>query len=159
MYLKRRMTRIIVLFVTFCSVQSASAQDERFRIGLKTSGNLSWITPTTKNIQKTGNSFGYSYGIMGDYNFQKYYAFSAELIFTNIGGGIEHIDNLTFTDTANRTTNNSKVTYDYSFKYIQLPISIKFKGIWIHFVLGAVWFGPFFFDGSESRCKRQYLAV
>jgi hypothetical protein len=127
MYLKRRMTRIIVLFVTFCSVQSASAQDERFRIGLKTSGNLSWITPTTKNIQKTGNSFGYSYGLMGDYHFQKYYAFSAELIFTNIGGGIEHIDNLTFTDTANRTTNNSKVTYDYSFKYIQLPISIKFK--------------------------------
>lgn len=114
---------------------TANAQDQRFRIGLKFSGNLSWISPGTKNIERVGNSVGYSYGVMGDYNFQKYYALSTELLFTDIAGSFVYNDLLKYTDSMG-TTSHTNVQYDYKFKYLQLPVSIKFKtkefGYWTY---------------------------
>lgn len=128
---------ITVLTVMFIGISyNANAQDQRFRIGMKFSGNMSWITPATKNIERVGTSGGYSYGLMGDYNFQKYYALSAELLFTDIAGSIKHTDLLKHTDTASGTTSHSNVQYDYRMTYVQIPISFKFKtkefGYWTY---------------------------
>lgn len=115
---------------------NVNAQEQRFRIGMKFSGNMSWISPVTKNIDRVGTSVGYSCGIMGDYNFQKYYALSAELLLTDLSGSILHTDLLTHTDTAKGKTSHSNVQYDYRMTYVQLPISFKFKtkefGYWTY---------------------------
>ena len=140
---------------------NANAQDQRFRIGMKFSGNLSWISPVTKNIDKVGTSGGYSYGIMGDYNFQKYYALSAELLLTDISGSIVHTDLLKHTDTANGTTSHSNVQYDYRTTYVQLPISFKYqnKRIWVLDVLGTIWYGTVIFDERTCRHNREYSSI
>lgn len=113
----------------------SNAQEQRFRLGMKFSGNLSWITPVSKNIERVGTSVGYSYGLMGDFNFQKYYAFSTEILFTDIAGSISHRNLLTYTDSAG-TTSHSGVQYDYRLKYVQVPLSIKLKtkefGYWTY---------------------------
>ncbi len=114
----------------------ANAQDQRFRVGMKFSGNLSWFSPVSKNIDRVGTTLGYSYGLMGDYNFQKYYALSAELLFTEIGGSMQHRDLLMSKNDSSTVKNHSDVRYDYRLKYVQLPISIKFKtkefGYWTY---------------------------
>ena len=74
-----------------------------------------------------GTSAGYSYGLMGDYYFQKYYALSTELLFTDIGSSILHGDLLYHTDSSGSRTAHQSVQYDYKLKYVQLPISIKFR--------------------------------
>ncbi|MBO6516895.1 MAG: PorT family protein [Bacteroidia bacterium] len=134
MNLKRFQTSIFTAILVVISL-NANAQDQRFRIGLKFSTNLSWISPVSKNIDRVGSSLGYSYGVMADYNFQKYYALSSELLFTDLAGSIVHTDRLTYTDSMG-TTSHSDVQYDYKFKYIQIPISIKFKtkqfGYWTY---------------------------
>ncbi|CAN0456555.1 unnamed protein product, partial [Ectocarpus fasciculatus] len=88
----KRLTISLFTVATFLISHKANAQDQRFRIGLKFSGNVSWITPGSKNIDRVGTSGGYSYGVMADYNFQKYYALSAELLFTDIAGSFVHTD-------------------------------------------------------------------
>lgn len=127
-------TTFIVLFLGLS--YNANAQDQRFRIGMKLSGNMSWISPATKNIDRIGTSTGYSYGLMGDYNFQKYYALSAEILFTDIAGSVLHTDRLAYSDSAAGVTSHSNVQYDYRMSYIQIPISVKFKtkefGYWTY---------------------------
>ena len=134
--MKMKTIATTALVVFFLSVSyNANAQDQRFRIGMKFSGNMSWITPATKNIDRVGTSGGYSYGLMGDYNFQKYYSLSAELLFTEVAGSIVHTDLLKYTDSTG-TTSHSNVQYDYRTTYVQVPISMKFKtkefGYWTY---------------------------
>lgn len=93
-----------------------------FRFGLKASGNLNWIKPNSKNIETGGTALGFSYGLMGDYYFAENYALSTELIITHFNGSINHNDTL-FTDKGGFTG----VGYDYKLRYIQIPLSIKFK--------------------------------
>jgi Outer membrane protein beta-barrel domain len=127
MNLKRTIIVCMSCLLLVAWAKQANAQDQRFRFGLKLSGNLSWIAPATKNIESSGNGFGISYGVMGDYNFQKFYALSTELIFTNISGGIKHTDLLQYTPDSGGTMSYQDINYDYNFKYLQLPVSIKFK--------------------------------
>lgn len=127
MNLKRTILVCLTFVLTTVFSVHSQAQDQRFRVGLKFSGNLSWISPVTKNIDQNGTGVGMSYGLMGDYNFQKYYAFSTELIFTHISGGINYKDQLTYTDTSGSKRSFNNVKYDYKFRYIQIPLSIKFK--------------------------------
>ncbi len=131
----KRLSTFIFTVATILFSLNANAQDQRFRIGLKFSANLSWISPVSRNIEKVGSSLGTSYGVMADYNFQKYYALSMEFLFTDIAGSMIHTDRLQYTD-SNGSTSHSNVQYDYKFKYLQLPISIKFKtkefGYWTY---------------------------
>ncbi len=127
MNLKRIIIVCILCLMAVSMSQHANAQDQRFRFGLKFSGNLSWIAPATKNIESSGNGFGVSYGVMGDYNFQEYYSLSTELIFTTMAGGIKHTDLLKYTSDSTPTRSYQDIEYDYTFKYIQIPVSIKFK--------------------------------
>ncbi len=134
--MKMKTIATTALLVFFLGVSyNANAQDQRFRIGMKFSGNLSWITPVTKNIERVGTSAGYSYGLMGDYSFQQYYSISAELLLTELAGTIVHTDRLAYTDSMG-TTSHSDVQYDYRMSYVQVPLSIKFKtkqyGYWTY---------------------------
>ncbi|MBI1307651.1 MAG: outer membrane beta-barrel protein [Bacteroidetes bacterium] len=126
MNLKRTIIVCLTCMFSILWASGAQAQDQRFRIGLKCSGNLSWIAPVTKNIKKDGSGLGLSYGLMGDYNFQKYYSLSAELLFTNISGGIQYTDLLKYTGTQG-TQSYQNVHYNFHFKYLQLPVALKFK--------------------------------
>lgn len=151
MNLKRIGISVSMMLLILLSTQ-ANAQDQRFRIGLKFSGNLSWVSVGTKNIEKVGTSAGYSYGLMGDYYFQKYYALSTELLFTDIAGSIVHTDPLKYTDSSGTTTSHSNVQYDYKMKYVQLPISLKFKtkefGYWTYWAQFG--FAPSFLTQAKA---------
>ena len=100
---------------------TTQAQEDRFKFGMKFSGNISWISPQSSNIAQNGTGFGYSYGVMGDFFFSENYSFNAEVLITHLAGGMEHVDSLIY---LGQGYNN--VEYDYRFQYLQLPISIKF---------------------------------
>lgn len=137
----------------------SNAQEQRFRLGMKFSGNLSWISPVTSNIKRVGTSVGYSYGLMGDYNFQKYYALSSELLFTNIAGTIQHTDLLNYTDSVKGKSSFRDVKYEYKTQYVQLPVSIKFKtkefGYWSYWVQFGM--APSFLTVAKANIIGQSL--
>jgi len=134
---------VLLLLTTSLS----KAQNQQFRFGMKVSGNLSWLTPKSKNIERTGNGLGYSYGIMGDYYFQENYALSAEILITQLAGGMTYIDSLEY-----QGSKYANVDYDFTLQYLQIPVSLKFKTKEIGYITYWTQFGlaPSFLMGARA---------
>ncbi len=125
-----KLTFATLLLFSFQLLMAQSESEPRFRFGLKGSVNLNWVKANSKNISNGGTTLGYSYGIMGDYNFTNNYAFSTEFLVTQIKADIS------FANTMRESSDINKDSIFNSFggagatfkiKYIQVPLSIKFK--------------------------------
>lgn len=122
----KRLTTISLSTVFALVSLNAKGQDTEFRFGLKASGNLCWIKPNSKNIEGNGTKLGFSYGLMGDFFFQPNYAFSTELLITDMRGGVT-ADSVTYiADNSVRAT-LTNIEFEYKLRYVQIPLSIKFK--------------------------------
>lgn len=150
---------VSLLIITIAS-NAQNEQENRFRFGLKGSMNFNWFKSNSKNIENGGVKLGYSYGIMGDYNFTKNYAFSTEFLITDIRA------NLKFVNTMKESTNFnndslfdqfSSASIDYKVKYIQIPLSIKFKTKEIGMITYWAQFG--FAPSFLAGVKADYLGV
>jgi hypothetical protein len=99
--------------------------------GLKMGTNFSWYQSDSRNIKKGGLKPGFSYGIMWDYNFQQNYSVSSEFLISTINGSLSFKDTLTFDVTPPPSPNYNKripnVKYEFKVRYIQIPISFKFR--------------------------------
>lgn len=121
---------IIVFLISFSKNVSAQSNGNAFRFGLKTALNFGWTNANSKNISNDGLAMGFSYGIMGDFNFQKNYALSTEIIFTHIHNRFsfdspmaqsKDLDKNQMIDTF------SSVSVKYKNQYLQVPLSMKFR--------------------------------
>ena len=155
--MKLSSSKIVTTLFILTFALASNAKNQRFRIGLKFAGNASWYTPSTKNIERVGSSLGYSYGIMADYNFAKYYAFAGELLFSDIAGSISY-KSLTYAQ-VNPPTNHTNVQYDYRMKYVEIPLSLKFKtkelGYWTYWAQFGV--APGFMTQAVADISGQDL--
>jgi outer membrane usher protein FimD/PapC len=124
MKLKSLTYGLLVLLFVFSGSQKVDAQYQQFRLGLKTAGNLGWITPKSKTIEQNGMNAGFSFGVMSDYHFQQNYALSTELLVLRLNGSVTFKDDLTVSGDSLTYTN---VDFTYKLQYIEIPISIKFK--------------------------------
>ena len=52
------------------------AESKKYIFGLKTGANFSWYKPDSRDLLDGGLKPGFSYGIMGDYNFAPNYSVS-----------------------------------------------------------------------------------
>lgn len=121
---------IIAFLISIATHVQAQSSANAFRFGLKTALNFGWTNADTKNIENDGLAVGYSYGIMGDFNFQKTYALSTEIIFTHVHNRFSFdnpmaqssdIDKNQMIDTFNM------VSVKYKNQYLQIPLSMKFR--------------------------------
>lgn len=137
---------VLVLFVLLSSNISLG-QEQPFRFGMKFGGNLSWIKPSSNNIERNGVGYGYSYGLMGDFDFQDNYAFSTEILISQFAGSISHIDSLVYNGKG-----YENVGYDYNFQYLQIPVSLKLKTKEIGYMTYWAQFGlaPGFLLGARA---------
>lgn len=121
---------LFIVFLLSSSLPTLAQSNNAFRFGLKTALNFGWTRPGTRNITNDGLSVGYSYGIMGDFNFQKTYALSTEIIFTHIHNSILFDNNMIQTtdlDENQKLDTFSNVGVKYKNQYLQIPLSMKFR--------------------------------
>lgn len=117
----------VVVSLSVMAFQHVSAQDQKVNFGLQISPLLSWMKPDVKTISSTGNRFGFSYGLMLDYNLTQNYAFSTGLTVAQNGGTLKY-DNLLAFKTETKTDTfpaNSEVSY--RLQYIEIPLCLKLK--------------------------------
>ena len=103
---------------------------------------------------------GYSYGIMGDYNFTKNYAFSSEFLITEINANLKFANPMKeSTDINGDSVFNtfSSASIDYKIKFIQIPLSIKFKTKEIGLITYWAQFG--FAPSFLANAKANYVGV
>lgn len=133
---------LLALVVLMCSTSITFSQDKKetdtrkYIFGLKTGANFSWYKPDSRNISKGGLKMGFTYGIMCDKIFQQNYAISMEFLVSTLNGTLKFKDPLTYTHPTiksrvgvNRDSLVSvpNVEYAYKVRYIQIPLSFKFR--------------------------------
>ncbi len=110
--------RNLLLVIVFClSVGITKAQDQKFHFGLKVAPTLAWLKPDSKELTRDGSKLGFSYGIIGEYNFSSNYAIASGVQVTYRGGSLNKKNPLNTKDSVSK----------WNLQYVELPISIKMK--------------------------------
>lgn len=95
------------------------AQDQKFHFGLKVAPTLAWLKPDSKDLKRDGSKLGFSYGIIGEYNFSSNYAIASGVQVTYRGGALKFDSNSADTVSSPRSK--------WNLQYVELPITIKMK--------------------------------
>jgi hypothetical protein len=157
---------ILIIFLLATGANTATAQTKdtdaaaRFRFGLKGSANINWVKANSKNVENGGARLGYSYGLMGVYNFTDNYAISTEFLITQINANIAFVNPMR--QSATLKGDSMLHTFDeagavFKIKYVQIPISIKFKTKEIGLVTYWAQFG--FAPCFLANAKADYTGV
>ncbi len=126
---KKNLLALVLVMVTASisfSQEKKDSDKRKYIFGLKTGANFSWYKADSGNLSEGGLKMGYSYGLMADYVFQQNYSISAEFLVSGINGKMKFKDSLTYTkNSVSKKVPN--VEYEYTVKYVQIPLSFKFR--------------------------------
>lgn len=113
------MKKIIFLSILMISTLAVVAQDEsNVHFGLKAAPSFAWLRTDSKNFSTNGSKFGFSYGLMTEFNFTKRYAFATGIDVAYRGGKLKSI----ITDTMTTTIEQAM-----TLQYVELPLTLKLK--------------------------------
>jgi len=132
--MKRTFIAILLLFVTgSVFAQYAPSPNYGFKLGLTAHPTIGWVKPQVG--KSNGVALGFSYGLMGDFNFAENYSFATGLTITTINGKSTQI----ITQETNPPT---QIPYElkYKLQYIEVPLTLKLKTVKMNDIK---WYGQF----------------
>lgn len=147
----------IALLLLFSSIslfaQNFSAPDYGFRLGLTAHPTFGWLK--AENGKGNGLSLGFTYGLLGDFNFAENYSFSTGLTVTTINGKSTEIDPNLY---HNGSSNSTNTAYDlkYKLQYIEIPFTVKLRTDKIG---DLSWYGQFGLSNDFNIGARQSVEV
>jgi hypothetical protein len=98
------------------------AEDEQgFHFGLRAAPSLAWLRSDTKGYNTDGTKFGFSYGLITEFNFAHRYAFATGIDVTYRGGKFKTLESFNNGDSVVSTSSS------YTLQYIEIPITLKLK--------------------------------
>lgn len=113
------MKKIIFFSILMISTLAVVAQDEsNVHFGLKAAPSFAWLRTDSKNFSTNGSKFGFSYGLMTEFNFTKRYAFATGIDVAYRGGKLKSI----VTDSMTTTIEQAM-----TLQYVELPLTLKLK--------------------------------
>lgn len=118
--MKRLFPGLLLLFLTGnLFAQNLRIPDYSFRLGLTAHPTIGWVKPEVGKSNSV--SLGFSYGLLGDFNFAENYSFSTGLTITTINGKSTEVRQL--------GTPSSQAEYElkYKLQYIEIPLTVKLK--------------------------------
>lgn len=145
--MKKITTILILSFLTIGAfAQDFQLRNYGFRLGLTATPTIGWVKP--EQGKSDGIALGFSYGLIGDFNFAPNYSFSTALTITSING------KSTEANVAPYHTGTVPVAYDlkYKLQYIDLPLTIKLKTVKDD---GKRWYGQFGLSNSFNISAKQ----
>ncbi|MEJ7557409.1 MAG: porin family protein [Pedobacter sp.] len=126
--MKRTFIGLMLLFFTgTVFAQDPSSPYYGFRLGLTAHPTIGWVKP---DIGKSnGVSLGFSYGIIGDFNFTQNYSFATGLTITTVNGKSTEVVVIN-----NDPGPDSQAEYGlkYKIQYVELPLTLKLKTVKIN---------------------------
>ncbi len=123
MKLTTKYSLLLILCVTF-SIQAKAQDDRDFRLGFKIIPGVDWIKARTNNVLRDGTGIGFSFGLMSDIRIADNYFFTPEILVTSMSNKVKMKDTTVYT-LPGASYNN--VSYKYNLKYIEIPLTFKFR--------------------------------
>lgn len=123
---KTALAILSLLFVLNLNVnaQQMASPYYGFRLGLTAHPTFGFMK--AENGKGNGLSLGFSYGLMGDFNFAENYSFATGLTITTINGKTTEVNAMPYHESV---SSSNPVGYDlkYKMQYIEVPLTIKLK--------------------------------
>jgi Outer membrane protein beta-barrel domain len=146
--MKRISTILILSVLSFGAwAQNSPLTSYGFRLGLTATPTFGWIKP--EQGKTDGIGLGFSYGLIGDFNFAPNYSFSTALTITSINGKSTEANVLPY-----YVPGSVPKAYDlkYKLQYVDLPLTIKLKTVKTD---GKRWYGQFGLSNSINISAKQ----
>lgn len=121
--MKRYLTLLLLLLTGQLFAQEAGSPYYGFRLGLTAHPTLGWVKPDVG--KNDGIALGFSYGLMGDFNFAENYSFATGLTITTINGKSTEINPGAFHPAGDPTLLDYELRY--RLQYVEVPLTIKLK--------------------------------
>ncbi|MEJ2882758.1 porin family protein [Pedobacter sp. GR22-6] len=120
--MKRIITALLLLFFTGnIYAQENVFSKYGFKLGLTAHPTVGWVKPQIG--KSNGVSLGFSYGVLGDFNFAENYAFATGLTITTINGKSTEVLSTPGPGGSQQTAAGLK----YKLQYIEVPLTLKLK--------------------------------
>lgn len=148
--MKRISTILILTLLSFGAwAQNSTLTSYGFRLGLTATPTFGWIKP--EQGKTNGIALGFSYGLIGDFNFAPNYSFSTALTITSINGKSTEANVSPYYAAG---SNAAAKAYDlkYKLQYVDLPLTIKLKTVKAD---GKRWYGQFGLSNSINISAKQ----
>lgn len=147
----KRISTILILSLLSIGAwaQNSPLTSYGFRLGLTATPTFGWIKP--EQGKTDGIALGFSYGLIGDFNFAPNYSFSTALTITSINGKSTEANVLPYYAASSSTAPKA---YDlkYKLQYVDLPLTIKLKTVKTD---GKRWYGQFGLSNSINISAKQ----
>lgn len=146
------MKKLLIIASFILISMSIFAQEEpAFHFGVKASPSLAWLRSDTKGYASDGSKFGFSYGLITDFNFASKYAFSTGIDITYRGGKFKTVQELKTIVNEDSVISTSAA---YVLQYLEIPITLKLKTNEIGSVTYYVQVGVA--PGINIRARKNY---
>ena len=142
---------LIIASFILISLTIFAQEEPAFHFGVKASPSLAWLRSDTKGYASDGSKFGFSYGLITDFNFASKYAFSTGVDITYRGGKFKTVQELK--DIVNKDSVIS-TSASYVLQYLEIPITLKLKTNEIGSVTYYVQVGVA--PGINIRARKNY---
>jgi len=153
--MKRIITGLVLLVLSLnVHAQYGPQPYYGFRLGLTAHPTIGWIKPDPG--KGNGVNVGFSYGLIGDFNFAENYSFSTGLTVTTINGKSTEFNVSPYMDLANPTSPVTTYDLKYKLQYIEIPLTVKLKTTKI----GELrWYGQFGLSNGFNIGAKQDAEV
>ena len=149
------MKKLLIIATFILGSISIFAQEEpAFHFGVKASPSLAWLRSDTKGYASDGSKFGFSYGLITDFNFASKYAFSTGIDITYRGGKFKTVQELKTKVNEDSVISTSA---SYVLQYLEIPITLKLKTNEIGSVTYYVQVGVA--PGINIRARKNYAST
>ena len=116
----KKLLTFIFISILFSLTNIACSQEKLpFKLGLKVSPNIGWMSPGSKDYASDGACAGATVGFVGDFYFAKNYALSTGFNFQFLNGKLSYPDA--------RDTLSGQISRKYNFLYLEIPLMIKMQ--------------------------------
>lgn len=139
--MKRTFISLLLLFFAgTVFAQDSSSPYYGFRLGLTAHPTIGWVKPEIG--KSNGVSLGFSYGLIGDFNFTQNYSFATGLTITTINGKSKEVVTVPSFSSLYPAPSPSQYEYQikYKLQYVEVPLTLKLKTVKIN---NARYYGQF----------------
>jgi hypothetical protein len=120
-----KMKKYCILLVL--ALFSGSIVAQKISGGITFSPLVSWMKPDSKKVEFEASKFGFSFGLVGDYNFSDNFSFSTGINVYNGGGKLKYKDSIPAFEADSIYNLAPNAVILYKLQYIEIPLSFKGK--------------------------------
>ena len=112
------------MIIISIAISAQESTQQAYHFGIKVAPSLAWLRSDTKGYDSDGSIFGFSYGLITDFNFADRYAFSTGIDITYRGGKFKTVEQLKTVLNEDSVISTSST---YKLQYIEIPVTLKLK--------------------------------